>query len=249
VTPAPCPVSDRRWREVLEDAGLIARPRPLTAWHYCPACARTVRATRVRWWAELDLGGPEYFNRNPIGPVAFGSAGRGASSRVRFHPPVALPDRRLARPAEGDHPVTTRTEGVTAYGSRAGYRTASQVRRPAQQSRTCRIKGANVGLMSTRQHPAQPLAPMSDRAFELLLKEGGITPTPAPRLAPGLATWHWCGACRRMVKPSRPVEWWSSRDGRSASNIEIVFVNAIDRNAVEPHPHARVRSNVRREVA
>jgi hypothetical protein len=50
---ATVPMADSEWATLLEQVGLVPRPRArvLGSWHYCRECRRLVEASRVAWWA------------------------------------------------------------------------------------------------------------------------------------------------------------------------------------------------------
>jgi hypothetical protein len=87
------PMSDTEWHELLEEVGLVPRPRPPTAWSWCSTCQRTMPLDRVEWWHGRTVARNRNSENGTWGYPEH-AEGRGVSSRVRFVPPVA----QLARP-------------------------------------------------------------------------------------------------------------------------------------------------------
>jgi hypothetical protein len=153
----------------------------------------------------------------PGGMVGKRAARRGAIPRVRLDPPVA------PRRTHGRTFARVCRVGQDPCGAKAARRSADCLS-VGRRSRLWRIEGATVGPMATRQHPAQPLAAMSDRAFDLLLEQY----VPAPRSRPWPRSWCWCPACRRTVSADR-VAWWPS-SSRQVPNTFRVSGRRVLRN-------------------
>jgi hypothetical protein len=165
---------------------------------FCWLCrARVLFSNSVRGWSILP------------GPL------RGASSRVRYVPPVALLARRWhglqAGSSATQDPCRTSPAGRIADSGCVGWL--------SERSRMCRTTGATVDGMSTSQQPA-PSVPISDHEWRELLEEVGLLPRAQ---VDRLGAWHYCPACRLTIRADR-VGWWG---GASSSATTLEFFDRI----------------------